>query len=116
MINEMIQNANLANEPVVLNPVWTENKDFSIITKKANGNLFVSYDNLNYFNENMFQENIHYRDLDKLRFEINSFLRNCNSDTPISLSDITTLAYLETSITDYIEDQYNNPFSTIFDE
>lgn len=28
MINEMIQNANLTNEPVVLNSVWTENQDF----------------------------------------------------------------------------------------
>ena len=29
MINEMIKNANLTNDPIVLNSVWTENKDFS---------------------------------------------------------------------------------------
>lgn len=28
MINEMIQNANLTNVPVVLNSIWTENEDF----------------------------------------------------------------------------------------
>ena len=90
--------------------------EFSIIEAKENGSLFVSYDNLNYFNENMFQENVHYRELDELRFEIKDFLCNCNTDTPISLSDLTTLAYLEVSINDYIEERYNNLDSTIFDE
>lgn len=91
-------------------------KDFSIIVKKENGSLFVSYDNLNYFNENMYQENIHYRDLDKLRFEINKFLCSFDNNMSISLSDLTTLSYLETEIFDYIEEQYNNSDSTIFSE
>lgn len=93
-------------------------KEFSIITKKENcNNFFVSHESIDYFKENMFHENLRFSILDNLCFEINNLLCDFKENNMfISLSDLTTLAFLHLSIEDFIEEQYCNSFSTIFSE
>lgn len=82
--------------------------EFSII---ENNVLYttVIHENLEYFKMNMFNDNIRLTILDKLSQEINELLYDFDKFKKfISLSDLTTLAFLHKDIEDFIENSYKS--------